>query len=96
MLCCDLKKFTPRTTETILLLVSTFSTLGNTVSKASSLAIGYGGMYRGLLLGIGFFTSLLWIVEKMKEPIYVRSFASFMPLDTVVGLLFNLLTGVRF
>jgi hypothetical protein len=54
MLCCDLKKFTPHTAETIRLLVSTFSTLGNTVSKASSLAAEDGGIYRGLLLGIGF------------------------------------------
>jgi uncharacterized membrane protein len=38
MLFCDMKKFTARSAEAILLLVSTFSKLSNTVSKAASLA----------------------------------------------------------
>jgi hypothetical protein len=94
MLLCDLKKFNPRSAEAILLLVSTFSKLSNTVSKAASLAGDYGGLYRGVLTGLGICMLFVWIMETMKEPMFVRSFVTYVPTDILVGLLFNLCTGV--
>jgi uncharacterized membrane protein len=94
MLCCDLKKFNARSAEAILLLVSTFSKLSNTVSKAASLAGDFGGFYRGVLTGIGIFMIVIWIMETMKEPMFVRSFVTHVPTDMLFGLSFNLFTGV--
>jgi hypothetical protein len=94
MLFCDLKRFSPRSAEAILLLVSTFSKLSNTVSKAASLAGDYGSVYRGVLTGLGLGMLFVWTISTMKEPRFVRSFVTYGPTDILVGLLFNLGTGV--
>jgi uncharacterized membrane protein len=95
MFCCDLKKFQPRAAETVLLLVSTFSKLGNAVSKCASLSEQYGSVARGTLLAVCGIMISIWIIQTMKEPLYVRSFATYVPTDTVVGLFFNFCSGVR-
>jgi hypothetical protein len=94
MLFCDLKTFNPRSAEAILLLVSTFSKLSTTVSKAASLAGDYGGLYRGVLTGLGIGMLFVWTICTMKEPRFVRSFVTYSPTGILVGLLFNLGTGV--
>jgi uncharacterized membrane protein len=52
MFCCNLTKFQPRNAETVLLMVSTFSKLGNAVSKCASLSEQYGSVARGILLAL--------------------------------------------
>jgi hypothetical protein len=95
MLCLDLKTLKPCYTEGILLAVAACSYLGNTVSKLASLAGDYGTLYSALLMGFGVLITVIWIMEVMKEPLYIRSFATYTPLNTGLGLVFSLLTGVR-
>jgi hypothetical protein len=95
MLCLDLKTIQPCYTEGILLAVAACSYLGNTVSKLASLAGEYGTLYSAILMGLGVLITVIWIMEVMKEPLYIRSFATYTPLNTGLGLVFSLLTGVR-
>jgi hypothetical protein len=94
MLCLDLKRIQPCYTELILLAVAACSYLGNTVSKLASLAGDYGTLYSALLMGFGVLITVIWIIEVMNEPLYIRSFATYTPLNTGLGLVFSLLTGV--
>jgi hypothetical protein len=95
MFFANLKKCPQTFAEMVLFIVAIgSSSLAGTSSKFASTFDGSEGPHRAILLTITWIIILIWTVEAFKEPIHVRSLATFIPLATFGSIVLNGITGV--